>query len=153
MKSRKSAFISKKLYNLIYVRNYFSQKYYQKYWLTRNFEKYFLFSWKKGMFLVLLGQMALEKPRHLKRFWELLSQLRARWEFLVRIHKIFLSKKRIGFMPENTYLYKYLTGDEFLDYAAGFLWYFQRKNRWTKKLGFKKSWIGRGSCAPTFDLF
>jgi ABC-2 type transport system ATP-binding protein len=23
---------------------------------------------------------------------------------------------KIGFMPENTYLYKYLTGDEFLDF-------------------------------------
>lgn len=29
-------------------------------------------------------------------------------------------QKRIGFMPENTYLYKYLTGEEFLDYSAGF---------------------------------
>lgn len=29
-------------------------------------------------------------------------------------------QRRIGFMPENTYLYKYLTGDEFLDYSAGF---------------------------------
>lgn len=29
-------------------------------------------------------------------------------------------KKRIGFMPENTYLYKYLTGDEFLDFNGNF---------------------------------
>lgn len=29
-------------------------------------------------------------------------------------------QKKIGFMPENTYLYKYLTGDEFLDFSAGF---------------------------------
>lgn len=29
-------------------------------------------------------------------------------------------QKRIGFMPENTYLYKYLTGDEFLDFSASF---------------------------------
>jgi ABC-2 type transport system ATP-binding protein len=29
-------------------------------------------------------------------------------------------KKRIGFMPENTYLYKYLTGDEFLDFNGKF---------------------------------
>ena len=25
-------------------------------------------------------------------------------------------QQKIGFMPENTYLYKYLTGDEFLDF-------------------------------------
>lgn len=29
-------------------------------------------------------------------------------------------QERIGFMPENTYLYKYLTGDEFLDFNASF---------------------------------
>lgn len=29
-------------------------------------------------------------------------------------------RKRIGFMPENTYLYKYLTADEFLDFNAAF---------------------------------
>lgn len=30
------------------------------------------------------------------------------------------SKKRIGFMPENTYLYKYLTGREFLKFNGSF---------------------------------
>ncbi len=29
-------------------------------------------------------------------------------------------QKKIGFMPENTYLYKYLTGDEFLDFNGRF---------------------------------
>lgn len=29
-------------------------------------------------------------------------------------------RQRIGFMPENTYLYKYLTGDEFLDFNGKF---------------------------------
>ena len=29
-------------------------------------------------------------------------------------------RERIGFMPENTYLYKYLTGDEFLDFNGAF---------------------------------
>lgn len=29
-------------------------------------------------------------------------------------------RQKIGFMPENTYLYKYLTGDEFLDFNAAF---------------------------------
>ena len=29
-------------------------------------------------------------------------------------------REKIGFMPENTYLYKYLSGDEFLDFNAAF---------------------------------
>jgi len=32
------------------------------------------------------------------------------------------SKKRIGFMPENTYLYKHLTGREFLHFNGSFFW-------------------------------
>lgn len=32
------------------------------------------------------------------------------------------SKKRIWFMPENTYLYKYLTGEEFLKFNWTFFW-------------------------------
>ena len=49
-------------------------------------------------------------------------------------------KKRIGFMPENTYLYKYLTGEEFLDYSSGFYeldkkWLQERKDWVLKKVG------------------
>lgn len=32
------------------------------------------------------------------------------------------SKEKIWFMPENTYLYKYLTGKEFLKFNWGFFW-------------------------------
>lgn len=32
------------------------------------------------------------------------------------------SKKKIGFMPENTYLYKHLTGREFLEFNGKFFW-------------------------------
>lgn len=32
------------------------------------------------------------------------------------------SKEKIGFMPENTYLYKHLTGREFLDFNGKFFW-------------------------------
>jgi len=32
-------------------------------------------------------------------------------------------RKKIGFMPENTYLYKYLTGEEFLSFNAQFFGY------------------------------
>lgn len=32
------------------------------------------------------------------------------------------AKEKIGFMPENTYLYKHLTGREFLDFNGKFFW-------------------------------
>lgn len=41
---------------------------------------------------------------------------------------------RIGFMPENTYLYKYLTGDEFLDFNGRFY------NLSREKLEERKTW-------------
>lgn len=44
-------------------------------------------------------------------------------------------KKRIGFMPENTYLYKFLTGDEFLDMAASF---YNLEKKWLEE---RKNWI------------
>ena len=36
-------------------------------------------------------------------------------------------KKQIGFMPENTYLYKHLTGKEFLKFNWKFFWLFWQK--------------------------
>ena len=44
---------------------------------------------------------------------------------------------RIGFMPENTYLYKYLTGDEFLDFNGKFYAY-QKQNSKSEKPGHSK---------------
>ena len=37
------------------------------------------------------------------------------------------SKKQIGFMPENTYLYKHLTGREFLNFNANFFDFSEQK--------------------------
>ncbi|MBX9809593.1 ABC transporter ATP-binding protein [Candidatus Gracilibacteria bacterium] len=44
-------------------------------------------------------------------------------------------QSRLGFMPENTYLYKYLTGDEFLAFNGGF--YDLSKN----KIDERKTWV------------
>ncbi len=49
-------------------------------------------------------------------------------------------QKRIGFMPENTYLYKYLTGDEFLDFCGKFYskeanWLHERKEYVLDRVG------------------
>lgn len=43
-------------------------------------------------------------------------------------------QQRIGFMPENTYLYKYLTGDEFLDFNGRFY------SMWKERLEERKTW-------------
>jgi ABC-2 type transport system ATP-binding protein len=53
-------------------------------------------------------------------------------------------RKRIGFMPENTYLYKHLTGDEFLDWSGSFYWLSkekleQRKNELFSKMGLSQA--------------
>lgn len=44
-------------------------------------------------------------------------------------------QSRIGFMPENTYLYKYLTWDEFLDFNGRFY------NLSKEKLDERKKWV------------
>ena len=51
-------------------------------------------------------------------------------------------QKRIGFMPENTYLYKYLTADEFLEFNGNFYgleksYLEQRKMEVLEKVGLK----------------
>lgn len=51
-------------------------------------------------------------------------------------------KKSIGFMPENTYLYKHLSGEEFLKFNAKFFWY--EEDECEKKIDevIKKVWLG-----------
>ncbi len=62
-------------------------------------------------------------------------------------------RKRIGFMPENTYLYKHLTGDEFLDWSGWFYWLSkekleQRKNELFSKMGLSQA---RGKRLGTYS--
>ena len=54
-------------------------------------------------------------------------------------------KKQIGFMPENTYLYKHLTGKEFLKFNWKFFWLFwqkldQKVQNLLKKLWLENAW-------------
>lgn len=50
-------------------------------------------------------------------------------------------REQIGFMPENTYLYKYLTGDEFLDFNAAFYHLSGKALRDRKNTVFEKVWL------------
>ena len=54
-------------------------------------------------------------------------------------------KMKIGFMPENTYLYKHLTGREFLEFNGKFFWLKWEKldkkiNKLLKKVWLKDAW-------------
>lgn len=75
---------------------------------------------KKGEVFGFLGPNGAGKTTTMKCILGIMKP--SEWEI-----KIFWSsidnldvRKRIGFMPENTYLYKYLTGDEFLDFNGAF---------------------------------
>lgn len=48
---------------------------------------------------------------------------------------------RIGFMPENTYLYKYLTGDEFLDFNGRFYQLSKKLLEERKTWALEKVWL------------
>ncbi len=50
-------------------------------------------------------------------------------------------QKRIGFMPENTYLYKYLTWDEFLDFNGRFYSLSGEKLKERKNWALEKVWL------------
>ena len=55
------------------------------------------------------------------------------------------AKKKIWFMPENTYLYKYLTGKEFLRFNGSFFWLKgkeldQRVEELLLKVGLENAW-------------
>jgi len=51
------------------------------------------------------------------------------------------SKKRIGFMPENTYLYKHLTGREFLEFNGSFFGLKSSELKSTVESLLKKVWL------------
>lgn len=65
------------------------------------------------------------------------------WEIKIFWKNVFdeESKKQIWFMPENTYLYKYLTGKEFLKFNWKFFWL--EAKRLDEKVEFllKKLWL------------
>lgn len=65
------------------------------------------------------------------------------WEIFIFWEKwlTFESKKKIGFMPENTYLYKYLTWKEFLKFNWKFFWLkWEKLNKKVDNL-LKKVWL------------
>lgn len=69
------------------------------------------------------------------------------WEIKIFWKSIFdeESKQKIGFMPENTYLYKHLTGKEFLKFNWKFFWLNGEKldkkvEELLKKLGLENAW-------------
>jgi ABC-2 type transport system ATP-binding protein len=67
------------------------------------------------------------------------------------------SKQKIGFMPENTYLYKHLTGREFLEFNGAFFWISGAKldkkvNKLLKRVGLEDAWDKRLSAYSKWML-
>ncbi len=65
------------------------------------------------------------------------------WEIKIFWKNVFdeESKKQIWFMPENTYLYKHLTGKEFLKFNWKFFWFEAKKLDEKVEFLLKKLWL------------
>jgi ABC-2 type transport system ATP-binding protein len=82
-----------------------------------------------------LGPNGAGKTTTMKAILGIIDATSGTIEILGRSPRDILVQSRIGFMPENTYLYKYLTGDEFLDFNGRF--YHIPKS----KLQERKAWV------------
>ena len=80
------------------------------------------FSVKEGEIYWFLWQNWAWKTTTMKNILWLITQ--DSWEILIFWQEglTIKSKEKIGFMPENTYLYKHLTGREFLEFNWKFFW-------------------------------
>lgn len=78
------------------------------------------FSVKKGEMYGFLGPNGAGKTTTMKSILWLITQESGSIKIFGEEGLGIESKKRIGFMPENTYLYKYLTGREFLKFNGSF---------------------------------
>lgn len=93
------------------------------------------FEVKKGEVFGFIGPNGAGKTTTLKTILGIIEPTSGSIEIFGKSPKDKEVQKRVGFMPENTYLYKYLTGDEFLDFSASF--YKLDKNT----LSERKNWI------------
>ncbi|MCH8518683.1 ABC transporter ATP-binding protein [Candidatus Gracilibacteria bacterium] len=78
------------------------------------------FSVKKGEIYGFLGPNGAGKTTTMKCILGLIKPESGSIKVLGQDGLTIEAKKRIGFMPENTYLYKYLTGREFLRFNGSF---------------------------------
>ncbi len=79
-----------------------------------------------------LGPNGAGKTTTMKAILGIIGPTKGSVEIFGKSPKDISVQKRIGFMPENTYLYKYLTGDEFLDFNGRF-YALTRENLNTRK--------------------
>lgn len=78
------------------------------------------FDVKKGEVFGFIGPNGAGKTTTLKTILGIIEPTTGKVTIFGKSPRDISVQKRIGFMPENTYLYKYLTGDEFLDFSASF---------------------------------
>jgi ABC-2 type transport system ATP-binding protein len=75
---------------------------------------------KSGEVFGFLGPNGAGKTTTMKAILGIIDPTSGSVEILGKSPRDTTVQSRIGFMPENTYLYKYLTGDEFLDFNGRF---------------------------------
>lgn len=75
---------------------------------------------RKGEVFGFLGPNGAGKTTTMKAILGIITPTNGNVEIFGSSMQDIAVRKRIGFMPENTYLYKYLTGDEFLDFNGKF---------------------------------
>ena len=75
---------------------------------------------KSGEVFGFLGPNGAGKTTTMKAILGIIEPTSGSIEILGKSPRDTSVQKKIGFMPENTYLYKYLTGDEFLDFNGNF---------------------------------
>ncbi len=75
---------------------------------------------KSGEVFGFLGPNGAGKTTTMKAILGIIDATSGMVEILGKSPRDTSVQQKIGFMPENTYLYKYLTGDEFLDFNGRF---------------------------------
>ena len=75
---------------------------------------------KSGEVFGFLGPNGAGKTTTMKAILGIIDATSGMVEILGKSPRDTSVQQKIGFMPENTYLYKYLTGDEFLDFNGHF---------------------------------
>lgn len=103
------------------------------------------FSVETGEIYGFLGPNGAWKTTTMKCIMWLIKEESGSIEVFWTPHLTIDDKKKIGFMPENTYLYKHLTGREFLDFNWKFFWlkWEQLKNKINQlleRVGLNDAW-------------
>ncbi len=96
---------------------------------------------KSGEVFGFLGPNGAGKTTTMKAILGIIDATSGTVEILGKSPRDTSVQQKIGFMPENTYLYKYLTGDEFLEFNGWFYPLTREKLAKRKTWALEKVWL------------